>query len=47
MCGIARILNYSGDRDRLEILIQRMQKALQHRGPDDRGIYVAPDRQVG
>jgi asparagine synthase (glutamine-hydrolysing) len=46
MCGIAGILKYSSDRDRLEILIQRMQKALQHRGPDDRGIYIAPDRQV-
>jgi asparagine synthase (glutamine-hydrolysing) len=44
MCGIAGIINCS--RDRLEILIQRMQKALQHRGPDDRGIYIAPDRQV-
>jgi asparagine synthase (glutamine-hydrolysing) len=44
MCGIAGIINYSTDR--LEILIQRMQNALQHRGPDDCGIYIAPDRQV-
>jgi asparagine synthase (glutamine-hydrolysing) len=44
MCGIAGILNYSPDR--LEILIQRMQNALQHRGPDDRGIYISTDRQA-
>lgn len=44
MCGIAGILNYSSDR--LEILIQRMQNALQHRGPDDRGIYLSTDRQT-
>ncbi|MBO1351800.1 MAG: hypothetical protein EBE86_032530 [Hormoscilla sp. GUM202] len=23
-----------------------MQKTLQHRGPDDRGIYIASDRQA-
>lgn len=44
MCGIAGILNYN--RDRLETLIQRMQNALQHRGPDDHGIYITQDRQV-
>lgn len=44
MCGIAGILNYSPDR--VEILIQRMQEALQHRGPDDQGIYLSTDRQT-
>jgi asparagine synthase (glutamine-hydrolysing) len=42
MCGIAGILNHSPDR--LENLIQRMQNALQHRGPDDEGIYISTDR---
>jgi asparagine synthase (glutamine-hydrolysing) len=46
MCGIAGILTHDRDRENLEILIQRMQNALQHRGPDDRGIFVAPDRQA-
>lgn len=46
MCGIAGILTHRRDRENLEILIQRMQKALQHRGPDDRGIFIAPDRQA-
>ncbi|NJL51575.1 MAG: hypothetical protein HC930_04015 [Hydrococcus sp. SU_1_0] len=44
MCGIAGILDYTPDR--LEILIQRMQNALQHRGPDDEGVYIAPDRKI-
>jgi asparagine synthase (glutamine-hydrolysing) len=44
MCGIAGIINY--DRDNLDILIQRMQTALEHRGPDDRGIYITPNRQA-
>jgi asparagine synthase (glutamine-hydrolysing) len=43
MCGIAGILNSSPNS--LEILIQRMQNALQHRGPDDRGIYISSERQ--
>jgi asparagine synthase (glutamine-hydrolysing) len=46
MCGIAGILTKNGDQNDLEILIQRMQKVLQHRGPDDQGIYIAEDRQV-
>jgi asparagine synthase (glutamine-hydrolysing) len=46
MCGIAGILTHHSDRENLEILIQRMQEALQHRGPDDRGIFIAPDRQA-
>lgn len=44
MCGIAGILNHS--RDNIEILIQRMQETLQHRGPDDQGIYFSTDRQT-
>lgn len=46
MCGIAGILPYRSDQDDLEILIQRMQNALQHRGPDDQGVYISSNRQV-
>ncbi len=46
MCGIAGILTNGCDRDHLETLIERMQSALRHRGPDDRGIYISPDRQA-
>jgi asparagine synthase (glutamine-hydrolysing) len=46
MCGIAGILTEHGDRINLGTLIQRMQMALQHRGPDDQGIYIAQSLQV-
>lgn len=46
MCGIAGIITHSSYQDNLEILIQRMQNALQHRGPDDQGTYISRDRQV-
>jgi asparagine synthase (glutamine-hydrolysing) len=43
MCGIAGILSNGYSQDRLEVLLQRMQSSLQHRGPDDRGIYISTD----
>jgi asparagine synthase (glutamine-hydrolysing) len=46
MCGIAGILPYRSDQDNLEILVQRMQNALQHRGPDDQGVYISSHRQA-
>jgi asparagine synthase (glutamine-hydrolysing) len=46
MCGIAGILTHSAAHANLDSLIQRMQQALHHRGPDDRGIFMAPDRQA-
>jgi asparagine synthase (glutamine-hydrolysing) len=46
MCGIAGILTKDDDQDRLEPLIRRMQAALQHRGPDDQGIYISEDHQA-
>jgi asparagine synthase (glutamine-hydrolysing) len=46
MCGIAGILTHSAAQANLDSLIQRMQQALHHRGPDDRGIFMAPDRQA-
>jgi asparagine synthase (glutamine-hydrolysing) len=46
MCGIAGILTHSAAQENLENLIQRMQQALHHRGPDDLGIFIAPDRQA-
>ncbi|HBB32893.1 MAG TPA: asparagine synthase (glutamine-hydrolyzing) [Cyanobacteria bacterium UBA8803] len=46
MCGIAGILANSFAPVQLETLIQRMQTALQHRGPDDHGIYISTDGQA-
>jgi asparagine synthase (glutamine-hydrolysing) len=47
MCGIAGILTKSEIKNNLEALMVRMQTALQHRGPDDQGIYISPNREVG
>src|SRR5919202_4950766 len=46
MCGIAGLLSPSGSKEKIENLIQRMQKVLRHRGPDDQGIYISTDRQA-
>ena len=46
MCGIAGILTKNNQPEHLEIVIERMQKALNHRGPDDRGIFISDDRQA-
>lgn len=46
MCGIAGILTNNSYSENLEILIQRLQNALQHRGPDDQGVYISKDRQA-
>src|SRR5262245_61574250 len=36
MCGLAGILTSRGDRD-VPAILQRMLRAIDHRGPDDRG----------
>lgn len=46
MCGIAGLLSTSGSQEQIEVLIERMQSALQHRGPDDQGIYISPLRNA-
>ncbi|MDF5717165.1 MAG: asparagine synthase (glutamine-hydrolyzing) [Rhizonema sp. NSF051] len=46
MCGIAGILTVHQYQDALGKIIQQMQTALQHRGPDDSGIYISSDRQA-
>jgi asparagine synthase (glutamine-hydrolysing) len=42
MCGIA---GFSGDFD--EVLLERMNAAIAHRGPDDSGTQVFPEHRVG
>jgi asparagine synthase (glutamine-hydrolysing) len=44
MCGIIGIV--SNEEVNKEILIQ-CRDVLAHRGPDDSGIYISPDRKVG
>src|SRR5437667_1125709 len=42
MCGIAGIINLAGQRRIPEGSIQRMARALLHRGPDEEGFLVRP-----
>lgn len=44
MCGIAGIIRQSGVQ---EVEINKMIDCLVHRGPDDQGIWISDDRQVG
>jgi len=46
MCGIAGIITTNRYQDSLEGLTLKMQKALQHRGPDDEGIFVSQSHQA-
>ena len=40
MCGITGIINYQRDIREQTPVMERMTKALQHRGPDDFGCYI-------
>src|SRR3954453_13337365 len=42
MCGIAGIIDLVGERPVPEATIQRMARALVHRGPDEEGFLVRP-----
>jgi asparagine synthase (glutamine-hydrolysing) len=42
MCGIA---GFSGDFD--EALLERMNAAIAHRGPDESGTFMLPERKLG
>lgn len=46
MCGIAGLLGMTFASDQIDQILRRMQTALKHRGPDDRGTYVSLDRQA-
>ncbi len=48
MCGIAGILNYTGQRAEIrEHDLERMANAIRHRGPNDMGVWRSPDERVG
>ena len=46
MCGIAGIIKLNPNNGNLEAKIKKMQTALQHRGPDDAGVYISTDKQT-
>jgi asparagine synthase (glutamine-hydrolysing) len=48
MCGICGVLNVaSSTRVVDEEILKRMTDVLIHRGPDDSGMYVSPDKKIG
>ncbi len=48
MCGISGYLNLSLTDFKIEkSLLYKMQQALTHRGPDDRGIWLSDQDQIG
>ncbi|MEX1997123.1 MAG: asparagine synthase (glutamine-hydrolyzing) [Candidatus Andersenbacteria bacterium] len=46
MCGITGKVSF-GSSDITTADIDRMNKAVAHRGPDDAGMYISPDHRVG
>src|SRR5215467_870545 len=47
MCGIAGILNHSRRVDVSIETLERMRDRMTHRGPDDHGIHLSPNRRAG
>src|SRR5215472_14810174 len=47
MCGIAGIVDLSGDRIVEDCIIQRMTNAIVHRGPDEEGYFRRPGVTFG
>ncbi|MBI2278876.1 MAG: asparagine synthase (glutamine-hydrolyzing) [Candidatus Brennerbacteria bacterium] len=47
MCGIAGVYHYKNSKTADERTLVAMRDTLVHRGPDDAGIYLSPDRKVG
>jgi len=47
MCGISGIFHFNNSRVVKESEVTKMRDTLIHRGPDDAGSYVSPDKKVG
>ena len=48
MCGICGIFNYANSNFEInKKLIIKMRDTMIHRGPDDAGVYISPDRIIG
>src|SRR5215831_13049455 len=48
MCGICGIYEFGLSEAGITApLVARMRDTMIHRGPDDSGVYVTPDRRVG
>ena len=47
MCGIAGIFDHSGSSRDSEMMLGRMLSRIQHRGPDESGIYINKEISIG
>lgn len=47
MCGIAGVYHFKNSQRVEESTLTAMRDTLVHRGPDDAGNYLSPDRKVG
>ncbi|MCK4802835.1 hypothetical protein KAS33_04105 [bacterium] len=47
MCGFVGVYNYGNSQDIDEKLLVDMWDTMIHRGPDDCGVYLSPDRKLG
>lgn len=47
MCGINGVFHFKNTDTTSEALVVKMRDTLVHRGPDDAGVYVSPDKKVG
>ncbi|MDP3531858.1 MAG: asparagine synthase (glutamine-hydrolyzing) [Alphaproteobacteria bacterium] len=49
MCGIAGFIDFKKrlNEEQLRNITQLMTDSLQHRGPDDEGIWVEPEKNIG
>jgi asparagine synthase (glutamine-hydrolysing) len=48
MCGICGVIAFGPASEPVdELTLHRMTNTLRHRGPDDDGYFVSPDRRVG
>ena len=48
MCGICGVFNYAGTKSLIsEELIDSMSSEMRHRGPDDDGLFLSPDKKIG
>jgi asparagine synthase (glutamine-hydrolysing) len=48
MCGICGVLNYGSQSETVDAgLLTKMSDSIAHRGPDDSGTFVAPNRKIG
>src|SRR6266850_4776891 len=47
MCGIVGLFNHSTAAEVSKDTLLSMRDSMTHRGPDDEGIYISPDRALG